>query len=73
MTAKQRLWAHIREMHGKNHQPKASATLAELQRWHKREHWRNWCNHHHGPTSGPGDRPTGWATGEDAVMKETRI
>ena len=70
MTAKQTLLAHIRLMHGKRNQPSARATLAELQRWHAREHHRMWCNHFHaGPNDGADNRPPGWYTGEDAVER----
>jgi hypothetical protein len=67
MTPKQTLLAHLQELHkglGSKHW-----TLERLQALHRRHHHELHCSHHHGYTSGPGDRPPGWTTGEGAVMR----
>lgn len=68
MTAKQTLFAHIRECHRAGRGRVDRMTLVELQAWHANQHHRYFTNHHHaGVNLGPGDRPAGWRTGEDAV------
>lgn len=70
MTPKQRLAAHLAEMHPSRSAtlPKR-ATLEQLQRWHATEHHRHAPNHHHGGMGrGVGERPVGWRTGENAVL-----
>jgi len=68
MSTKQTLLMHIRSEHKR--QPSARLTLAELQRWHAREHHQYYCSHYHeGTNLGPNDRPAGWYTGEDAVAR----
>ena len=43
-------------------------TLLNLKAWHSGQHHRFALSHYHaGPNTGPGDRPRGWYTGEDAV------
>ena len=42
----------------------------ELAQWHATQHHRFVTSHfHEGRNSGPGDRPPGWRTGEDAVLR----
>lgn len=55
---------HLRERHGRLFRgvPRSNAAC-EAQ--HASEHHRLSLSHHHGPTSGPDDRPPGWTTGED--------
>ena len=49
------------------------ATMAELQKWHAWQHHQYSCSHiHAGENNGPGQRPPGWRTGEDAVFKDRR-
>lgn len=44
---------------------RSTGTLAER---HAIAHHRYWTSHHHaGSNTGPGDRPDGWYTGDDAV------
>lgn len=70
MTPKQFLLAHLREMHGRLPRGVAHMTYAELQREHGRQHHRLYCNHYHaGPNTGADNRPAGWYTGEDAVVR----
>lgn len=71
MTPKQVLLAHIQEHHTTqaNRSLKRRPTLADLKRWHSRQHHRVWTNHYHaGPNTGPSERPPGWFTGEDVVV-----
>lgn len=73
MTPKQRLAAHMAERHSRVELPNR-ATFADLQRVHGRQHHRYHCDHYHaGPNTGPSQRPDGWYTGEDAVMRTNKL
>lgn len=85
MTPKQTLLAHIRELHpvadAYSHTggPKSGSgklerrTLVQLQYLHGSLHHRMSPNHYHeGVNLGPGARPPGWKTGENAVLKSKR-
>jgi hypothetical protein len=72
MTPKQKLLAHIHEMHtpGVSHQPSRGATFQTLGQWHALQHHRYVPNHYHeGVNRGAGERPPGWRTGEGAVAR----
>lgn len=71
-TPKQILKAHVREHH------RRLAGLPTFERWthralmtaHRTDHHHYRTSHTHaGSNTGPGDRPPGWATGEDVVMR----
>jgi hypothetical protein len=59
------LIAHLREGHPKIRI--AGRSTKELSRLHATLHWRYSQNHHHGPSSGPNDRPEGWYNGRNAT------
>lgn len=67
MTPKQRLLAHMAERHRLSSATRRldRLSLADLQRAHAWDHHRLMLSHHHGATTGPGDRPPGWRTGDD--------
>lgn len=68
MTEKQTLVAHIRAMHRRRPGSPETMTLLNLKAWHSGQHHRYALGHFHaGTNTGPGDRPRGWYTGEDAV------
>lgn len=72
MTPKQALLAHLTERHPHLYFPKSS-TLDNLQNVHKRAHHRYSVDHDHaGSNTGAGDRPAGWKTGGDVVMRAER-
>jgi hypothetical protein len=59
---------HMRELHPNAPLPRSNDDLI---REHMRQHWRFRTSHiHAGANLGPGDRPPGWTTGEDVVMRE---
>lgn len=58
---------HMRELHPTVSRPRSNADLV---REHRNQHHRYQLNHSHaGANTGPGDRPVGWTTGEDVVMR----
>lgn len=80
MSTKAFLLAHLQELHpGSLDRPLAviqgqrltqRSTFAELSRAHQLIHHRLYCGHYHaGPNRGVGERPPGWKTGKDVVMK----
>jgi hypothetical protein len=70
MTTRQRLLAHIAELHTGRSQPALWWPYKRLASWHARQHHRYWTNHYHeGPNLGPDQRPPGWYTGEGAIKK----
>lgn len=72
-TPKQTLLAHFAERHPHAYKPK-SMTLAQLQAFHRLVHHRYATDHvHAGANLGAGDRPEGWTTGGDVVMKRATI
>ena len=61
---------HMKELHPNAKLPRSNADLI---REHKRQHHQLSPNHiHAGVNLGPDQRPPGWTTGEDVVMKERR-
>lgn len=59
---------HMQDMHDPSLVlPRRTETLVRL---HMDEHHRFLTSHHHGPTAGPHDRPIGWTTGENVVLRE---
>ena len=74
MTPKQTLLDHIETHHARQYRRVAKGklrTFADLQHWHRLQHWRYMPDHDHGTSGkgkGPGDRPHGWDTGEDVVL-----
>lgn len=80
-TDRQRLVAHIEEMHGgfaydgrrgiERLRPRRSWTLAQLATWHARKHHQYVTNHYHaGPNTDAANRPPGWRTGADPVRSD---
>jgi hypothetical protein len=67
MKRKNILREHVKAMH-----PRLSLRRkqADLSRDHAEQHYRYSPNHYHaGENLGPSKRPSGWYTGEDAVLK----
>lgn len=77
-TPKQTLFEHITTMHvtqaARSRVQRHQWTFTEMSRWHANQHHRLTPNHiHAGPNTGPDDRPIGWYTGQDAVLKHQPI
>jgi hypothetical protein len=71
-TPKQILLSHIHRFHGR--QPAKSWTMKQMSDWHAEQHHRYRTSHwHEGVNLGPGDRPAGWRTGEDVIMRSGRV
>lgn len=60
---------HVHDMHPHVRMCRSNADLATA---HARDHYRlgNINHYHKGPNLGPDQRPDGWYTGEDAVLKQ---
>ena len=56
---------HMKEMHSQLKLPRSNADLMRL---HQKQHHQYRLSHfHEGVNLGPGDRPSGWKTGEGAI------
>lgn len=75
-TPKQVLRQHIIGHHSPRHWPAGfdRMTYTQLQRWHADRHHRSGglSHYHAGPNRGPSERPPGWYTGEDVVLRKDR-
>lgn len=71
LTPRQTLLAHMRELHPNVQAVQANTSMKELQRMHRSQHHRFSPNHIHegGMGRGVGERPEGWSTGEQVIMR----
>lgn len=69
-TPRRVLLDHLRTLH--RYSGRGNGVKTEvLQKLHRHQHHHRWLRHYHaGVNLGPDQRPVGWTTGEDAVLKD---